>query len=130
MRSRPGNGAPASVSSGSASAAASDTAPRMPVHERKKAPRQLDIASGDPLREVQHREDPGEAQHDHGEADERRVPDEPRRRDVLERVHHDGKLSPTSTNSSAFSRYWTISQTATPCRRTWAVVSSGVCHPR
>ena len=40
--SRPGNGAPASVSSGSASAAASESAPRMPVHERNTAPRQLD----------------------------------------------------------------------------------------
>ena len=42
IRSRPGNAAPASVSSGSASAAASDSAPRMPAQERNTAPRQLD----------------------------------------------------------------------------------------
>ena len=43
IRSRPGKGAPASVSSGRASAAASDSAPRMPAQERKTAPCQLDI---------------------------------------------------------------------------------------
>ena len=43
IRSRPGNGAPASVSSGSARAAASETAPRIPAQERKTAPRQFDI---------------------------------------------------------------------------------------
>ena len=43
IRSRPGNDAPASVSSGSASAAASDSAPRMPAQERKTAPCQLDV---------------------------------------------------------------------------------------
>ena len=41
-----------------------------------------------------------------------------------------GSCRPTSTKRSAFSRYCTISQTAVPCRRTWAVVSSGVCQPR
>ncbi len=39
MSSRPGNGSPASVSKGSASAAASETAPRIPAHERNTAPR-------------------------------------------------------------------------------------------
>jgi len=43
MRSRPGKGSPASVSSGSASAAARDTAPRIPAHDTKTAPRQLDM---------------------------------------------------------------------------------------
>ena len=42
IRSRPGNGVPASVLSGSASAAASETAPRIPAQETKTAPRQLD----------------------------------------------------------------------------------------
>ena len=43
MRSRSGKAVPSSVRSGSASAAASDTAPRIPAHERKKPPRQLGI---------------------------------------------------------------------------------------
>ena len=43
MRSRPGKASPASVSSGSASAAARETAPRIPAHETNTAPRQLDI---------------------------------------------------------------------------------------
>ena len=38
-----GKGRTASVSSGRASAAARDTAPRMPAQERKTAPRQFDI---------------------------------------------------------------------------------------
>ena len=42
-RSRPGNGSPESVESGSASAAASETAPRIPAQERKTPPRQLDM---------------------------------------------------------------------------------------
>ena len=45
MRSRPGKPSPASVWSGSASAAASETAPRMPDHERKTASRQLSTRS-------------------------------------------------------------------------------------
>ena len=45
IRSRPGNVPPASVWSGSASAAASDTAPRIPAQERKTASRQLSTRS-------------------------------------------------------------------------------------
>ena len=43
IRSRPGNGAPSSVASGNASAAARETAPRIPAHDTNTAPRQLDM---------------------------------------------------------------------------------------
>ena len=46
----------------------------------------------DPLRRVEHGEDPREAQDDHGEADERRVAEEPRRGHVAERVDDDREL--------------------------------------
>ena len=71
-----------------------------------------------------YREDPGEPEDDHGEADERRVAQERRGRDVASASMTTGSWRPTSTNRSAFRRYWTISQTATPCRRTWGGVSS------
>ena len=46
----------------------------------------------DPLRRVQHREDPREAQDDHREAHERGVAEEPRRGDALQRVEDDREL--------------------------------------
>ena len=92
MRSRPGNGSPASVASGSASAAASETAPRIPAHERKTPPRQLDMRPGEPLRRLQDDEHPREPHRDDREADERRVPEERPGGDALERVHDDGEL--------------------------------------
>ena len=54
-----GNGAPSSVVSGTASAAASDTAPRIPAHETNTAPSPARYAPGHPLREVEDDEDPG-----------------------------------------------------------------------
>ena len=68
------------------------TAHAGPREERRAPP--VRHPARDPLRQVQNCEHPREAHGDHREADERGVAEELRRRDVLERVHDDGKLQP------------------------------------
>ena len=91
INSRSGNGAPASVSRGSASAAARETAPRIPAQERKTAPRQFDIRRVSHWR-VQHRKHPRKAQADHRDAHERGIAEEPHTGDVAEGVDDDRQL--------------------------------------
>ncbi len=55
MRSRPGNGVPASVVRGRASAAASDTAPRMPAQEMNAGHCQGGYGSRSRIRRLAHR---------------------------------------------------------------------------
>ena len=90
IRSRPGNGEPSSVSSGSASAAASESAPRMPAQERKTAPRQLDTRRAIHFGAWSTAKTHAKRSSDHGEAHERRVAEQPRTGDVAERVDDDG----------------------------------------
>ena len=82
IRSRCGNGSPLAVVSGIASAAASDTMPRMPVKPIRNGACQGGDGSRrasdgrEPARQIGRREDPDEARDDHDGADERRRADQ------------------------------------------------------
>ena len=125
IRSRCGNGGPASVTSGIESAAASDTAPRMPAHEirnvcvnglrrfrqAKIGTQTMRVTITVPVTRIAHH-----------------VSCQPDVPVSLSRMLD--SCRPTSANTSALSTNATMFQSASPCNRDCTDVSSGVRHPR
>ncbi len=130
MRSRPGNGEPESVSSGNASAAASDTAPRIPAQERKTPPRAFGMP---PVIRF------GRSSATKTQAKRSRITTAhtsaayPRSRVAgmsPSAVEHDGELEPDEDEEECVQEVLDDPPDRIPCWRTWDVVSSGVYQPR
>ena len=136
MSSRFGNGSPASVVSGMASAAASETAPRIPDQATIVAPFQGSASVADiPRRSSRATKTPGKMKmkrapitdcgHDGG------VERELAGREARERVHDRGQLQADERKEAGRSGGRRGSpRRRSPGRRVCALVSSSVCQPR
>ena len=136
IRSRSGNGAPASVWSGIASAAASETAPRMldqatsvTSFQPRRRPLGPAISRAHAAVEEAQPEPRRSARRSRPRETSDRVAEQLAAVVALERVERAGSSSPIRMNRTALSRNWRISQTAIRLQAGGAVVSSEARQP-